>query len=277
MRWLAAALVLCLTLGIARAAEDAPAPSPQGGAEAAPEPDFSQILAAAKAASPSALMPGLGYRSFQLLAFGITVNAWTFDQAPFRMHMAEQKSPKGSLVADMIGDGLFAINGGFFERDKQRVLSPSGLLIINGKQVAPENDRGGSGVIYAGPAGLGIGYRKSLTAHPAMRDAVQVGPILVDPGGKVGVLNKQHKRDNRSAVCLTQGAFTVVVVQGGLSLFQLASLLAAPSAAGGFGCEIAINLDGGPSTQAALRVPGHRMDISGAAVENALIVSPTSN
>ncbi len=248
------------------------------GPDLTTEPDLNDIFAAARAAADVAVTAGATYRVFELPALGLKVHAWTFDQSRFRASVAEQKMPKGSPVADMIGTGIFAINGGFFERGKEdKVLSPSGLLIARGKQLAAENDRAGSGIVYVGADGfVAIGYRKQLPDHAGMREAIQVGPMLVEPGGKVGILNKQHNRDRRSAICVRPGTFTAVVVEGGLSLFQLASLLAAPSASGGFGCQVALNLDGGPSTQAILRAPGHRTQIGGSPVENALVVSPNS-
>ena len=157
------------------------------------------------------------------------------------------------------------------------MLAPSGLLIVDGKEIAPEHERGGSGIVYANDNGVFIGYRKDLADHSRMKYALQVGPVLVDSGGKVGVANKQHDRQNRSAICRRGDTFVVVAVAGGLSLFQLASLLAAPLSEGGIGCDVALNLDGGPSTQAEFRSGGRRITVEGGSpVANALIVSPAS-
>src|SRR5205823_4119845 len=153
----------------------------------------------------------------------------SFDKSRYRLRVAEQNEPLGARVGDLLGPkDVFAINGGFFERDKRKVLAPSGLLIVDGKELAPEHERAGSGIVYANTAGVVfIGYRKNFADHSTMRHAVQVGPVLVDPGGKIGVADKQHDRQNRSAICLAADSFVIVAVEGGLSLFQLASLLAA--------------------------------------------------
>ncbi|MBN8996116.1 MAG: phosphodiester glycosidase family protein [Rhizobiales bacterium] len=240
------------------------------------EPDMALLLAAGQNATSDALMPGLVYRVIELPAYGLKVHAWTFDQDRFRMRVALQKTAKGSHVRDLIGPApdVLAINGGFFERARDGTLTPSGLVIMHGVENAPAYDRGGSGIIHSGASGVGIGYRKDLTARGTMAEAIQVGPILVDPGGKVGVSNTKHDRQNRSAACLTPGKFTIVAVDGGLSLYQLAVLMASPAAEGGLGCDIAINLDGGPSTQASSRAGGQGLDIlGGTTVQNALIVS----
>ena len=47
----------------------------------------------------------------------------------------------------------------------------------------------------------------------------------------------------RSAVCVAENRIVFVVVEGGLSLYELAKLLIASPAQGGFGCERALNLD----------------------------------
>jgi uncharacterized protein YigE (DUF2233 family) len=239
------------------------------------EPDMAVLLAAGKQAMPSELMPGLDYRLIELPGFGLKVHAWSFDQAGFAFRMTMEKTPQGSHVRDLIGPppDVLAINGGFFERDRKGVLTPSGLVIMRGQETSPENAGAGSGIIYWGAGGVGIGYRKTLTGHGLMAEAVQVGPVLVDPGGKVSVSNSKHDRQNRSAACLTPGRFAIVAVDGGLSLYQLATLLAAPRDQGGLGCDVALNLDGGPSTQASSRAGTQNLDVfGGTTVQNALII-----
>jgi uncharacterized protein YigE (DUF2233 family) len=247
--------------------------------ELAAEPDIALLYAGGKAARSSGLLPGLAYRLIELDAYALKIHAWSFDKSRFRLRVAEQNAPLGNRVADLLGAAdVFAINGGFFERDKQKVLAPSGLIIVDGKEMAAEHERAGSGIVYANDNGVFIGYRKDLPDHSRMKYAVQVGPVLVDPGGKVGVANKQHDRQNRSAICLRADGFVIVAVEGGLSLFQLASLLAAPIAEGGVGCDVALNLDGGPSTQALFRSGERRIAIEGGStVANVLIVSPYKN
>jgi len=252
------------------------APAHAAAPERKAEPDIALLLGAGQKATPTELMPGLAYRLVDLPDYGLKVHAWSFDQARFRMRVALQKSARGSYVRDLIGPppDVLAINGGFFERDRDGTLTPSGLIIIAGTENAPADNRAGSGIIYSGAAGVGIGYRKDLTGRGMMAEAIQVGPILVDPGGKVGVANTRHDRQNRSAACLTPGRFVIVAVDGGLSLYQLAVLMAAPVAEGGLGCDVAINLDGGPSTQASSRAGSQSIDIlGGTTIQNALIVS----
>jgi uncharacterized protein YigE (DUF2233 family) len=240
------------------------------------EPDLAAVLAAAKAAPLVTLVAGVSYRNVELPDFGTTIHVWTFDRSRYSVSLAEQQAPTGSLVRNLIGTATFAINAGFFERDKEtHALSPSGLLIIGGREVAAENDRAGSGILYSNADGVFVGYRRNLRDHSTMTNAVQVGPILVDPGGKVSVVNRNNKRAQRSVFCLRAGTFAAINVQGGgLSLFQIASLLAAPVDQGGFGCDVALNLDGGPSAQAVFQAADQRIEAGGSPVQNALLVMP---
>ncbi len=275
--------VLLAALALSAATGTAFADGPLAPAQAAAhpdylnEPDMGLLYEASRAAKAIDLLPGASYRLIELPAYGVKVHAWTFDARRFRLRIVDEKDAHGTRIGDQLAPAdVFAINGGFFERDKQKVLAASGLLIVDGKEVAPEHPRAGSGIVYSDGRSVFIGYRKDLADHHAMRSAVQVGPILVDPGGKVGVADKQHDRQNRSAICVRDGAFLAVAVQGGLSLFQLASLLAmAPP--DGLGCDTALNLDGGPSTQALFRSGSRRIAVLGGwPVANALLVSPAA-
>ena len=246
-------------------------------AKALPEPDLSLLLDSGKAAQAAPLIAGLDYRVIPVPAFGLTIHAFAFDQRRFHLRTVQQTEETGNRAADFLErpEDIFAIDGGFFEKDDQGRLSPSGLLVIDGAEVAPEHERAGSGVLHAANGDVAIAYRAAAPPLSAMESAVQVGPILVDLGGKVGIYTNQGDRRRRSAICLRPGEVVAIVVDGdGLSLFQLASLLAIPIERGGVGCDVAINLDGGPSTQAIYRRGGRMIEIDGeSTVQNALVIS----
>jgi uncharacterized protein YigE (DUF2233 family) len=240
------------------------------------EPDLAGLLAATKGMRMAEIEPGLAVGVAAYPPYGVRIHVFDFAQSRFALRIGEQKAATGSRAADFLDDKdeVLVINGGYFERSRAGRLSSSGLLIVDGQATAREHDRAGSGVIYAGPEGVGIVYRKDFRDRSGVGHALQVGPILVDPGGVKGIYNNVGGRFNRSAVCLRDGSFTAFVVEGGISLFQLADLLSLPRRDGGFGCDVAINLDGGPSTQATLRAGSTLHDIpGGTAVHNVLIVS----
>jgi len=240
------------------------------------EPDLAGLLETAKRIKMSDALPGLAIGAAEYTAFGIRLHVFDFTQADYTLRVVEQKSASGSPAAKFLEgeDDVFAINGGFFERAFDGTLSPSGLLIANGVATSREHQRAGSGIIYSDADGVAIAYRKQLRGNSRIENAVQVGPILVDPGGQKGIYKNTFDRFNRSAICLRDGLFTAFVVEGGISLFQFADLLSLAVADGGFGCNIAINLDGGPSTQAVLRAgKTWREVLGGTTVQNGLVIS----
>lgn len=254
------------------------AQSDLGGAvvDTVSEPDLAGLLNATGAIRMAEALPGLEIGVAEYPPFGIRLHVFDFMQSHYTLRAVEQRSTTGSHAQDFFGSGddVFAINGGFFERARNGALSPSGLLIVDGVVVSREHRRAGSGVIYTDGTSVAIAYRKNVRNHSAIEDAVQVGPILVDPGGEKGIYKNSFDRYNRSAICLRDSSFTAFVVEGGISLFQFADLLSLPVAEGGFGCDIAINLDGGPSTQAVLRAGKMSRAIpGGTTVQNGLVVS----
>lgn len=242
-----------------------------------PEPDLALLLEAGRQTRATPLIPGLDYRLVAVPAFGLKVHAFAFDTKQFHLRTAAQDNDTGNRVADFLvnPEDVFAIDGGFFERDDDGRLAASGLLVVDGEEVAPQHERAGSGVLHASADGVSISYRAEAPPAEAVDSAVQVGPVLVDPGGKVGIYSSQGDRRRRSAICLRPGELIAIVVDGdGLSLFQLAHVLAIPVDQGGVGCDVAINLDGGPSTQAVYRGGGRTIAIDGeATVHNGLVVS----
>ena len=246
------------------------------GAGEKAEPPLELLLDASRATRGTRLLPGLEHRLVSVPAFGLRIHAFVFDEAAFGLRTAAQRSETGEEVAAFLEtpEDVFAIDGGFFERDEDGRLSASGLLVVDGEEVAPQHERGGSGVLHTGDGPVAISYRNRLPPADRLDSAVQVGPILVDPGGKVGIYSNQGDRRRRSAICLRPGEIVAIVVDGdGLSLFQLAHVLAIPEAEGGVGCDVAINLDGGPSTQAIYCGGPRDIAIAGeSTVHNAVVI-----
>lgn len=274
-----AVTLLALVALSSAAVSQTTAPTPEIRADYEKEPDLAGLLAATRQIRMADVEPGFAIGTGEYAPYGVLIHVFDFAQIRFTLSVAEQKSTKGSRAPEFLGGetDVFAINGGFFERTRSGKLSPSGLLIADGRILGQAHNRAGSGVIYSGPRGVGIAYRKNFKNAQEVGQAVQVGPILVDPGGVKGIYKNVGGRFNRSAICLRDNSFTAFVVEGGLSLFQFADILSLPKSDGGFGCDVAINLDGGPSTQAALRAGSTRREIAGGTtVHNALVVSRRS-
>lgn len=232
------------------------------------------LLADLEKAPWRVIEPGLGEKLVPANAFKISIAAWRLDPARFRMRVAVQESLSGSAVRDLrvSGDAVLAVNGGFFDIDREGRMSPSGFLVSGGQQLSALGEGAGSAVLYQRGDKLGVASAKDAADFANASDAVQAGPMVVDPGGKNGIHGNDFNRHDRTAICLTDAAVVVVVVKGGLSLFELGYVLSAAEKDGGFGCERAINLDGGPSTQVSLAVGKHALDIEGTwRVQNAVL------
>jgi uncharacterized protein YigE (DUF2233 family) len=82
------------------------------------------------------------------------------------------------------------------------------------------------------------------------------------------------QRAERTAVC-AEGSVIVLVISTKAETTAFARFLAEPLEKGGLGCEVALNLDGGPSTQLVVKLPGLALSLPGGwGVPNALVVAP---
>ena len=176
--------------------------------------------------------------------------AYRFARARYSLRVLAAPKATGSIVAEVaVASGaVLVINGGYFDVGLDGTLTPTGLLIVDGHEISPLRAcRACSGVLEV-EAGRGSivwanGYRPNVTVE----SAVQTGPLLVEPGGKMGINTPGGPLAQRSAFCISGDDMTVVAVTSRITLYELASLLRSP-APGGLACEAAINLDGGPST-----------------------------
>ncbi|MGI9413186.1 MAG: phosphodiester glycosidase family protein [Hyphomicrobiales bacterium] len=221
------------------------------------------------------LSPGFAMRRMAIGRAGLTVHAWAVDPKQHRIAVVEQLKPSGSSTAEFRAahNALLAINGGFFEKSADGTLSPSGLLIVDGDTRHPYHEKAGSGVLHAAGDKVGLDWSRLAGAGQQWTHALQVGPMVVDPGGRNGIRSNDNTRVDRSAVCLADGKVVFIVVDGGLSLFELGRILSESELAGGFGCERALNLDGGPSTQVSFAHGGQTVEVTGDwPVQNGIVV-----
>ncbi len=193
---------------------------------------------------------------------------------------SSEPAPLAKVLAGHEPPGDYvAINGGFYDAAK-----PMGLVIVDGKTLAPATKRGGSGMFLVderGPAIVHRDEREAFSPHP--RIAIQSIDRLVDRGK---VLVKEHgdaRRDARSAVAIEEdgsvlfvamfdreagehSASGTVQLNGqassiGLTLGEAAELLARDRAHGGFGARFALNLDGGFSTSMRVHLKGATLEL----------------
>lgn len=111
-------------------------------------------------------------------------------------------------------------------------------------------------------------------------NALQSGPMLVEPGGQVGISENEPSRSRpyeRSAVCLlSNGHIRLIVVPQKTHLKPFADWLAKAEEKGGLGCRVALNLSGDTSSGMVIHNRRQRgLDITGPAsfpIPSALLV-----
>ena len=145
---------------------------------------------------------------------------------------------------------VFAMNAGIYEPG----LAPTGLAIEAGRELAPLNTRQGTGNFYAAPNGVfyvtasGAMIARTTTfaaaAPEGVRLATQSGPILLEDGAMPAAAVRpasgpSARRLKRNAVCADHGVATLVMVDSGVTLHELAVYLRDR-----VGCRNALYLDG---------------------------------
>jgi hypothetical protein len=129
------------------------------------------------------------------------------------------------------------INGSYFNQNGV----PDALLRYQGKELGQLAQRPPySGFFIATGSRYEVKAGAELAVQPNCDVVLQSGPLLVDPGGKVGV----HDNSNRTArtVLGLKGGNLVVISTNDIGLEELARRLVESH------IDVAINLDGGPST-----------------------------
>ena len=179
------------------------------------------------------------------------------DEPPSRRPVAEIVAPYTAVVAT---------NASFFDLQGRAM----GLAVDEGRVLAAGKRRSwGALVIDDRRARIVLG--EDIKDDHAHRLVVQGIPRLV-VGGKVRPLKAQLAE--RTAIC-AKGSVVVLVVATKAETAPFARFLADPPDQGGLGCQDALNLDGGTSTQLVVKLPGLTFSLAGGSgVPNALVVTP---
>lgn len=145
-------------------------------------------------------------------------------------------------------NALLAMSGGFYQESGFR--KPVGLVIVKQKTLF-RLATSFSGVIWIRDNQLVLSPTEVfLQQNPQPDYALQGYPRLVDPPNQLGVRPTSFTLAHRAALCTQPDYFLILITDKtwfGLSLYELAQIAQAPETADGLGCEIAINLDGGPA------------------------------
>jgi uncharacterized protein YigE (DUF2233 family) len=147
---------------------------------------------------------------------------------------------------------VLAINGGFFDTDGRSL----GLRIAGGKTIIGLRPRVDWGILLVRPGQAAIVHSRDYVPAPEISAAVQVGPRVVI-AGQVPRLKPQSSRRTAVAVDRSGRYLTVLATRARISAEALGAALAR------LGCEQALLLDGGPSTQLSAAVGDLALEVPG--------------
>lgn len=174
----------------------------------------------------------------------ITVDLAIFSTKSCTLRVLQNEGGADSLGEMMRREKCLAgVNGGYFNEN----FAPLGLRIANGQIIAPlQRARLITGVLVASPRGVQIVRSREFSRRLGVTAAIQCGPFLVDRGQPISGLNDSHVA--RRTFAATDGSRALIGVCSGVSLAELAKILATTSLAEDLKIERALNLDGGSSS-----------------------------
>jgi uncharacterized protein YigE (DUF2233 family) len=177
------------------------------------------------------------------------------DPSSFRFDIAYHPQPQSLDAWQAETGALIVMNGGYY-REEDGAAIPNGLTVIGGTAMGTTyGDFGGMLAITAdGPQLRWLAQHPYDPSEPLLA-ALQSFPLLVKPGGEPGF--PEQEEDNRAARRSVIGVDRdgrVLLITASIGDFTL-HILSAYLVASDLDLDIALNLDGGPSTGMLLADP----------------------
>lgn len=173
---------------------------------------------------------------------------WRLDQNYFRLDVAYHESPRSLESWQRETDALLVVNGGFYRVENEKYF-PNGLTIVNGQAVGSSYESFG-GMLAITEQGAEL---RSLVEQPygpgePLLAGLQSFPVLVKPGGQLGFPAQSDDNIQARRTVIGQDwegrILFIIAPRGYFTLHQLSVYLTESD----LDLNIAINLDGGPST-----------------------------
>lgn len=165
-----------------------------------------------------------------------------------------------------------AVNGGYFHPDR----TPLGLVIRQGREIHPfERAKLLSGLVTVSNGRVSLQRAGEFRATPAITEALQAGPFLIDRGRPVAGLNATRVAARTVVFTDDAGRFGLLVCRF-TTLAETAEILASRDMLGRGKVIRALNLDGGSSTGLWVRGEPPFSIREGKEVRNYLAIVPRS-
>ena len=170
------------------------------------------------------------------------------DQNQFRLDIAYHETPQSLEAWQRETNALIVVNGGYFRIENDKYI-PNGLTIVHGEIFGSSYEAfAGILAINEHRAELRWLAEKPYNPDEPLQAALQSFPLLVKPGGVLGfpALYEDHVKARRTVIAQDQeGRILLLVAPRGYFTLHALSVYLAKS---DLKLDIAINLDGGPSS-----------------------------
>lgn len=173
---------------------------------------------------------------------------WRLDQSLFRLDVAYQETPQSLEDWQAETNALLVVNGGYFRVENERYF-PNGLTVVEGQTLGSSyGDFAGMLAIREEWAEVRWIAEKPYDPNEMLLAGLQSFPLLVKPGGELGfpVESEDNLRARRTVIAQDKlgRILFLVTPRGHFTLHQLSRSLMESD----LDLDIAMNLDGGPST-----------------------------
>jgi hypothetical protein len=198
------------------------------------------------------LKPGLERRTINIMD---GKNQWVeslyllrLETNHYRFDVAYHPRPQTLQNWQVETNALIVVNGGYFRIEDDRYI-PNGLTIVHGETMGNSYDAF-AGMLAIAEAGPELRWlaQKPYDPYEPLLAALQSFPVLVKPGGELGFpqQNEDYQKARRTIIGQDREGRILLMVapQGYFTLHQLSVYLTESD----LDLDIAINLDGGPSS-----------------------------
>ena len=206
---------------------------------------------------------------------GMIFTAFRISPKYFNFLVVEQENASGSTAQEIgqVNGAMLVANGGFFAMTGASSLYPVGYLRIdeNIRSKAWKSEGGFVNFLPQGPV-----LTPSHSGIPANKfDVLQTRPMLIEPGGKWAMNQNSFEAKNRTIFCRMANGDVVLATftRVGLSLYEAGWVFRHPDEGGFFGCESAVAMDGGGSTQIWYSADESYSQSGRTPVQNFLVIS----
>jgi hypothetical protein len=208
------------------------------------------------------LQPGLERRVLEVDIEGqFTESLYILRLEPEYFRFGVAYDPLGQTLEDWQAQtgALIVVNGGYF-RLEDEVYIPNGLTVIGSVPMGSSyGDFGGMFAVKETGPELRWLAQDPYDPNEVLQAALQSFPILVKPGGELGFPSEYEDNISarRTVIAQDQAGRILLLVapQGNLTLHQLSTFLTNTD----LDLDIAINLDGGPSSGILLSEPAEKI------------------